>query len=95
MQIYIVNLFQADLSDQRHEQESQSRTSGEKCRLYTIRVLVNFIIIALLIGAGAAIYFAQDFSSSVSHPIVRLYPCKLPFGSQQPLLSKKSLLFKI
>ncbi|XP_053393438.1 transmembrane channel-like protein 7 isoform X2 [Mercenaria mercenaria] len=53
----------ADLDDQRHDLECQNRTSGEKCRLYTVRFFINFLILLMLGGAGAAIYYAQDFST--------------------------------
>ncbi|XP_060601811.1 transmembrane channel-like protein 7 isoform X1 [Ruditapes philippinarum] len=53
----------ADLGEQRYEIECQNRTTGQKCRLYTVRIIVNFIIILMLAGAGAAIYYAQDYST--------------------------------
>jgi len=40
-------------------------TGCQKCGLYTVRFFVNFLILALLGGAGYLIYFVQDFSTGV------------------------------
>ncbi|KAH3863483.1 hypothetical protein DPMN_026472 [Dreissena polymorpha] len=53
----------SELEEQRHEMQVKNRTSGEKCKVYTARFFVNFIIILMLGGAGAAIYYAQDYSA--------------------------------
>ena len=57
---------QAEIEEQRFQMKRTSRTTEEKCKLYTVRFLINFLIVIMLGGAGAAIYFAQDFSTSVS-----------------------------
>lgn len=57
--------FQAELDEQRHDLACEKRTRGEKCRLYTVRFFINFLIIIMLGGAGAAIYYAQDYSTDV------------------------------
>lgn len=54
----------AEIEEQRFQMKRTSRTTEEKCKLYTVRFLINFLIIVMLGGAGAAIYFAQDFSTS-------------------------------
>ncbi|KAL4240415.1 ion transport [Mactra antiquata] len=59
----IYNGLIGELAEQRHNLEAENRTSSEKCKLYTIRFFVNLVIIIMLAGAGAAIYYAQDFSS--------------------------------
>ncbi|KAL3877097.1 hypothetical protein ACJMK2_034852, partial [Sinanodonta woodiana] len=57
----------ADLSEQRFDRVISQRTGTDKCGIYTIRFFVNFLIICMLGGAGAAIYFAQDFSSGFTN----------------------------
>ncbi|XP_052781485.1 transmembrane channel-like protein 7 isoform X2 [Mya arenaria] len=60
----IYNGLVADLGDQRHEMEVRNRTRGQKCKVFTVRFLINFLILIMLGGAGAAIYYAQDYSSN-------------------------------
>ncbi|KAK3579252.1 hypothetical protein CHS0354_033329 [Potamilus streckersoni] len=57
----------ADLSEQRYDRKISQRTCADKCGIYTIRFFVNFLIICMLGGAGAAIYYAQDFSSGFTN----------------------------
>ncbi|WAQ96057.1 TMC7-like protein [Mya arenaria] len=44
----IYNGLVADLGDQRHEMEVRNRTRGQKCKVFTVRFLINFLILIML-----------------------------------------------
>jgi hypothetical protein len=59
--------FQSDLDDDRHALRRLKRTKCEKCRLYTLRIFINFIVLVLLGAGGYLIYWVSDKSLHVSH----------------------------
>ena len=59
-------LFQADLQQSIYLRKMRDMSGCVKCGLYTVRVVMFFVVLALLGGGGAAIYYAIDFSTSVS-----------------------------
>jgi len=84
---------QAELADQRHELETQNRTSGEKCKIYTVRFFVNFLILIMLGGAGVAIYYAQDFSAEVRTGSTYIYYYNIYYNYLKKILSVKLLIY--
>uniref|UniRef100_A0A8C9F1B4 Transmembrane channel-like protein n=1 Tax=Pavo cristatus TaxID=9049 RepID=A0A8C9F1B4_PAVCR len=62
--------LQTDLGEERLKQKIADRTMKEKLRIYSLRVFINIIVIAVLSGCFYSIYratvFSQENSSSVN-----------------------------
>ncbi|XP_021266939.1 transmembrane channel-like protein 7 isoform X3 [Numida meleagris] len=62
--------LQTDLEEERIKQKIAERTMKEKLRIYSLRIFVNIIVIAVLSGCFFSIYratvFSQENSSSVN-----------------------------
>ncbi|XP_013380167.1 transmembrane channel-like protein 7 isoform X2 [Lingula anatina] len=59
------NLFQEiknELEEERRAQRAATRTTGQKCRLYTVRVLSNILVVGILGGSFYGIFRVVDFS---------------------------------
>ncbi|XP_066292025.1 transmembrane channel-like protein 7 isoform X1 [Branchiostoma lanceolatum] len=54
--------LKTDLEEQRILQKQAKRTGGEKCRLYTVRFVVNIFVLAILGAGGFLIYYASTFA---------------------------------
>lgn len=54
----------ANLDHQKYTLTRSSRSAGQKCRVYTIRFLINILILGILGGAGYLIYWVNDWSTS-------------------------------
>ncbi|KAK3089292.1 hypothetical protein FSP39_002448 [Pinctada imbricata] len=52
-----------ELREQKYMEERNNMSSQKKCGLYTIRVLIFILVLALLGGSGAAIYFVTAYTS--------------------------------
>ncbi|KAJ8318539.1 hypothetical protein KUTeg_003630 [Tegillarca granosa] len=57
----------ADLAEQKFRLTQKHKTRGQKCGLYTVRFFINLLVLILLAGAGAAIYFAQNFATTFAN----------------------------
>ncbi|CAC5378720.1 TMC [Mytilus coruscus] len=53
----------ANLHHQKYVLTRSEWTSGQKCKTYTIRVLVNIFILAILGGAGYLIYYVNNWAT--------------------------------
>ncbi|KAL5018437.1 hypothetical protein ScPMuIL_004159 [Solemya velum] len=60
----IYNDIVSELEEEKYKQRVAMRTGGDKCKLYTIRFLINIFVLACLGGAGYGIYSITDFSAS-------------------------------
>ena len=63
--MYIYNLLQGQLEEQKHELKKLNSSSIVRCLLWCVRIFINLLVIGILVGAGAAIFFAQKFSLEV------------------------------
>lgn len=52
-----------ELEDEKHKHRHETMTSCQICSLYTCRLIINLVIVALLAGAGFLIYFVQGKSA--------------------------------
>lgn len=57
----IFNEIKGNLEVERMEDERRNRTSSERTKLYSIRLLVNSVVIGILIFCGCSIYFIFSF----------------------------------
>lgn len=53
-----------ELAEQRHHEARKNMSSNDKCRLYTIRFFINFMVICILGGSGYLIYWVTDWVTS-------------------------------
>lgn len=53
-----------NIRDDDHYEEMKNMGKGRRCCLYTVRALINILILGLLGGAGYLIYFVQHQSSN-------------------------------
>ena len=51
--------FQHDLEEQYLRKKQQNRTTEEKFKLYSLRAVINFFVVAVLGGAGYLIYWTS------------------------------------
>jgi len=59
----LICLFaQTDLLEERTKERQANRTRGDKIRLYTKRFFINLLVILILAGCLAAIYYAALFA---------------------------------
>lgn len=61
---------QAELAEEERLDKVQSRTTGTKVKLYTLRIFISFLVMVLLGGAIYAIYLTVEVSTdpvSISH----------------------------
>ncbi|NXW66853.1 TMC7 protein, partial [Eurystomus gularis] len=75
--------FQTDLEEERLKQKIADRTVKEKLRIYSLRIFINIIVIAVLSGCFYSIYRATVFSQensnvSIKHDIRTDY-CNMNF----------------
>ncbi|XP_065588642.1 transmembrane channel-like protein 7 [Cyrtonyx montezumae] len=61
--------LQADLEEERLKQKIADRTMKEKLRIYTLRIFLNIIVIAVLLGCFYSIYRATVFSQENSSDV--------------------------
>ncbi|NXN16249.1 TMC7 protein, partial [Indicator maculatus] len=61
--------LQTDLEEERLKQKIADRTMKEKLRIYSLRILINIIVIAILSGCFYSIYEATVFSQEKSNGI--------------------------
>ncbi|XP_064645080.1 transmembrane channel-like protein 7 [Lineus longissimus] len=59
----------SDLDDDRHALRRLKRTKWDKCRLYTLRIFINFVVLVLLGGAGYLIYWVSDKSLQLTQEV--------------------------
>lgn len=59
-------LIQTDLEEERIRRQQDERTTKQKFILYTKRILINFLVLCVLVGSLAAIYFAAQYALTVS-----------------------------
>ncbi|KAI8492670.1 ion transport [Branchiostoma belcheri] len=57
--------LKTDLEEQRILQKQAKRTGGEKCRLYSVRFIVNVFVLAILGAGGFLIYYASTFALQI------------------------------
>ena len=55
-----------ELGDEKHKKRHETMSSCQKCSLYTCRCIINFIILAMLVGAGFLIHFVQGKSTELT-----------------------------
>ncbi|XP_056020163.1 transmembrane channel-like protein 7 isoform X5 [Ostrea edulis] len=53
-----------ELAEQRHMEARKRMTGNEKCKLYTIRFFINFMVVCILGGSGYLIYWVTDWVTS-------------------------------
>nr|XP_022315277.1 transmembrane channel-like protein 7 isoform X5 [Crassostrea virginica] len=53
-----------ELAEQRHHLARKNMSSNEKCRLYTARFFINFLVFCILVGSGYLIYWVTDWVTS-------------------------------
>lgn len=78
--------FMNDIEYQRLQWKKDSRTSKEKCKLFTVRFLINIFVLLILAGALAGIYFTNWFTqqelqkndAEKQHKVVQLLVQYLP-----------------
>ncbi|NXS35346.1 TMC7 protein, partial [Pomatostomus ruficeps] len=63
--------LQADLQEERLKQKIAERTMIEKLRIYSLRIFINIIVIAILSGCFYSIYRATVFSQENSNVSIR------------------------
>ncbi|NWX50163.1 TMC7 protein, partial [Steatornis caripensis] len=63
--------LQADLEEERLKQKIADRTMKEKLRIYSLRIFINTIVIAVLSGCFYSIYRATVFSQENSNVSIR------------------------
>ncbi|XP_039259218.2 transmembrane channel-like protein 7 [Styela clava] len=54
--------LETDLEEERIRQKQAARTTKQKAILYTKRILINILVLAVLAGALAGIYFAAEYA---------------------------------
>uniref|UniRef100_A0A8C8RRN7 Transmembrane channel-like protein n=1 Tax=Pelusios castaneus TaxID=367368 RepID=A0A8C8RRN7_9SAUR len=60
--------LKTDLEEERQRQKKAERTTEEKLRIYSLRIFLNIIVLAVLSGCFYAIYIATVFSQeNISH----------------------------
>ncbi|XP_072167923.1 transmembrane channel-like protein 7 [Diadema setosum] len=52
----------SSLEEERLALKRAKRTTSQKCKLYTLRLFLNLLVIMVLAGAGYLIYFTTDFA---------------------------------
>lgn len=68
-QCVCVCLLQHDLEEQYRKEKQENRTTGEKVKLYSLRMLVNVFVIAVLGGACFLIYWTSIKTLEVKRSI--------------------------
>ncbi|NWR69623.1 TMC7 protein, partial [Centropus unirufus] len=63
--------LQTDLEEERMKQKIADRTMKEKLRIYSLRIFINIIVIAVLSGCFYSIYRATVFSQENSNVSIR------------------------
>ncbi|NWY56266.1 TMC7 protein, partial [Chionis minor] len=63
--------LQTDLEEERLKQKIADRTMNEKLRIYSLRIFINIIVIAVLSGCFYSIYIATVFSQENSNVSIR------------------------
>ncbi|NXU49485.1 TMC7 protein, partial [Turnix velox] len=63
--------LQTDLEEERLKRKIADRTTKEKLRIYSLRILINIIVIAVLSGCFYSIYRATVFSQENSRVSIR------------------------
>ncbi|KFV47774.1 Transmembrane channel-like 7, partial [Gavia stellata] len=63
--------LQTDLEEERLKQKIADRTTKEKLRIYSLRIFINIIVIAILSGCFYSIYRATVFSQENSNVSIR------------------------
>ncbi|PFX22961.1 transmembrane channel-like protein 7 [Stylophora pistillata] len=63
----IVQIVKAELAEEERLVKVQNRTTGDKCRLYTLRFFTNLLVTSLLGGAVYAIIKIVNVSTNSSH----------------------------
>ncbi len=58
--------FQHDLDEQQRQRDQENRTLGQKFKLYTLRVIINLFVVAVLAGACYLIYWTSLKALDVS-----------------------------
>ena len=53
------------MNEQRDKERREARTTGQSCRLWTLRILVNIFVLGALGGSGYLIYYTTQISSEV------------------------------
>ncbi|XP_068002944.1 transmembrane channel-like protein 7 [Melanerpes formicivorus] len=61
--------LQTDLEEERQKQKIAERTMKEKLRIYSLRIFINIIVIAVLSGCFYSIYEATVFSQEKSNGV--------------------------
>ncbi|OPL20786.1 hypothetical protein AM593_04717, partial [Mytilus galloprovincialis] len=59
----IYNDIVANLDHQKYVLTRSEWTTGQKCKTYTIRVVINILILAILGGAGYLIYYVNTWAT--------------------------------
>ncbi|NXO62925.1 TMC7 protein, partial [Phainopepla nitens] len=63
--------LQTDLQEEKLKQKIAERTMGEKLRIYSLRIFINIIVIAILSGCFYSIYRVTVFSQETSNVSIR------------------------
>ncbi|XP_040296421.1 transmembrane channel-like protein 7 [Bufo bufo] len=63
----LLHELQTDLAEERLRNRKQKRTRGETIRIYSLRIFLNIIVIAVLVGCFYAIYLATAFSQEYTN----------------------------
>ncbi|NXT46014.1 TMC7 protein, partial [Pluvianellus socialis] len=63
--------LQTDLEEERLKRKIADRTMNEKLRIYSLRIFINIIVIAVLSGCFYSIYIATVFSQENSNVSIR------------------------
>ncbi|XP_062581702.1 transmembrane channel-like protein 7 isoform X2 [Saccostrea cucullata] len=50
-----------ELAEQRHLESRQNMNTSQKCKLYTLRFFINFLVVCILGGSGYLIYWVTDW----------------------------------
>ncbi|XP_064610385.1 transmembrane channel-like protein 7 isoform X2 [Liolophura sinensis] len=59
----LYNEIMANIADAEYNQQRTEHTACSKCKLYTLRVIVNLIVLAILGGGGYLIYYVTSFTT--------------------------------
>ena len=54
---------QAELAEEDRMSKVKNRTTMDKCRLYSLRIFISFVVTVILVGAVYAIYITVEISS--------------------------------
>lgn len=60
----LICVLQAELAEEERLLRVQNRTTGQKCRLYTLRAVITLLVTGLLGGAVYAIIITVDVSTN-------------------------------